>query len=1110
MKRYSILFITVLAAVVLAGCNAREDMPAPISDGIRESVFSASSEIASKAYVDGLSVLWDAGDELGLYDNVGSEKAVFTLQSGAGTKNATFKGVVSSAATRFFAAYPAASLSAAGDSILTIAVPSSQRLVEGGRNLDPAALIGVAATTGSDLAFKNVISAIRFTIDMDNIVSVSLKGNNGENVAGTVTVDAVTGTIGEVVEGAQEVVLAPSGEVFAKGQYVFSLLPGQFTGGLTLCFTDKAGNVTERKNTSNLVIARNRLLDLAAFIMLYDSELTFNPGETKEIRVLSQGVSGLAAQGVPEGWTVDASAVGSGILKITAPAAGAAVSAGSFDLRGTSATSAAVSSDALTVRLYGINNKAEFLAFRSLYQGDDPNDNTRLNSPVTDPGVIGKYLVDGALSLNSDLSFNTDDMVLKAYMLKYLNVPLEGNGHTITVDFAGTVGVCALFQYLGADVRNLNIAGSAGIAYSGDGRIASLATLTTNTTVEVKNVHSSVNLASTSKVLDLGGILAYANQGTVTLDGCSYSGTVAYAPLELSAAPALGGLVGRTNATSLTIKSSVSEGAFNISLDNRKLCGAENSGVGGIIGVTLAEKEVALNAVTNKTAIVVTGVNKNEDRTHFAQIIGSNLSGADISSCTEDGSVSFEDYVGPAVVFAKTDVSTVAYGGSVKLDFTVENLNGATLSSASVTEAPEGWSVDLAHATEAEPYITVTGPSRDAIVAGTAVGTGDIVITVKTSKNEDGVNVVKPVVRLYGINTHAEFIAFRDAYDPGSTGQNKPTLTGLDDYLVDGELTLNTDITFTNSDLHTYYLVKFLDFPLNGNSKTITMNLTGSGGILSFCQGLHQDVKNLYFDGSLTYSGTGECCFLSARGVNTNNKDNSTYLATDDKVTITNVHVKNTAVITYDRTSTSSALIGAIVSRSYDGNSLLVFRNCTSAATLKCTQGAPQAIGGMVGTDGNGVKTRTEFYDCSFSGIIDFKQTINKAGNIRLGGFTGDGARQSYYENCICSGTLKADMGGFVFNTSVRESGLGGFVGRTTATPPSGGHEMLIEFNNCEFKGSIVVTNLMAATTEYGWTAESYDSSATFGQIVGNKTPKAPSGLNTCQENGSISISFAE
>ena len=651
MKVYRYLIPALYAALLMTACDNREQMPELRSDTVRECVFSASSEQTTKTYVDGLSVLWEAGDEIAVFDDAGSEKAVLALESGAGTKSATFKGAVSSAATKFFAAYPAASVSAASDSVLTVSVPAEQKLVAGGRNLDPAALVGVAATEGNELSFKNVIAAIRFTVDMNNIVSVSLKGNAGEKVAGTVKVDATNGEIVEVADSLTEVTLTPAGETFEPGQYVFTLLPAQFPQGLTLTFTDKEGNATERVNNTDLTIARSRLLDLGAFIKLYDSELTFNPGESKDIRVLSQGVGGLAVENVPDGWKVDAASLADGLLKITAPAAGAAVPAGAFDLKGTSAAGNAVVSDDVVIRLYGINSKAEFLEFRSLYQGDDETDNSRLNSPVVDPAVIGKYLVDGAVSLNADVAFDTDDMLLKAYIFKYWNLPLEGNGHSITIDFEGNVSLCALFQYLGADVRNLTIAGSASVDYTGEARLASLAATSSNTEFELKNVSSSVALSSVNKVSDLGGLIAYVNQGTVTIDGCSFTGSVDYAPEAVAAAPAFGGLVGRVN-TTLTVKNSSVGAPFDIALDNRKLCGVANSGVGGIIGVTNAEKTVSLNNVTNKAVIKVTGVNTGEDRSHFAQIVGNNLAGADLSGCTEEGSITFEDYVGPAVVFA--------------------------------------------------------------------------------------------------------------------------------------------------------------------------------------------------------------------------------------------------------------------------------------------------------------------------------------------------------------------------------------------------------------------------------------------------------------------------
>ena len=1092
------------AAFILAACQAVEPAPSPGEEApVGEMTFRASSEVATRAYVDGLTVLWDASDELAVYDDAGSEKAVFTLKSGAGTSSATFSGKVSSAATAFYAAYPGASVSSASGQTLTLSLPAAQKLVEGGRNLDPAALVGVAATSGNDLQFKNVVAAIRFKLDVDDIVSVSLKGGSDEPLAGTVKVDAATGNVTEVTEGFSEVVLTPAGETFAKGQYVITLLPGSFSRGVVLTFTARDGSTVVRENANALTITRSHLLDLAAFINLSETEFTFLPGETREIRVLSQGVSDLAPHSTPEGWTVDASALGSGTLKVTAPEAGAtAAGNGVFDLRGTSASGATILSDDITVRLYGINDKAEFLAFRSLYQGDDPTDNTRLNNPVTDEAVIGKYLQDGAVCLNADLDFGQEDLLLNAYIIKYWNLPLEGNGHTVTLDFAGTAVLCAFFQTVGADVRNLHLAGSASIANGGAAYLASLAAFTHGTVpFTLSHVTSSAALTATGKIAALGGLIAHARANSVTLEDCSYDGTVTYAPAEVADATAIGGLVGLAG-TGLTLKNCSTAAKMDLDLGNHVLCASESSGVGGLIGVTQADKTVTLENCENKSAITVKGVSPSENREAFTQTVGRNGSGADLSGSAENGSVTFEAYVGASISFASADPVSLAYGASVQIPFTYENLKSATPVSGSLKEGPAGWTVDFAGITAASPYITVTAPARDAIKAGTAAGIGDLTIEVVTSAGETATNVIKPVVRLYGINSKAEFDAFKAVYGPSA---NSPVLEGLDEWLVDGAITLNTDLTIQTADLATYYVVKFLDLPLDGNNRTITYNVTGTQAMAAFCQGLHADVSNLYFDGSITNGGkSAEVTFLAARGINTNS---SSRKAT--AVTVTNVHVKPTALISYEYNATGSgAFVGGFSGRSYEANSVLTFRNCSVEGTIRSTQCAPNALGGFAGADGNGTNVRTEFYGCTFSGKVELIQTLKKGGNIRIGGFVGDGSRQSYYEDCVSSGTLNADMGGFVFNPSNRAAGLGGFIGRTTASTST--LTMYFGFKNCTFSGSITATNMLAATDEYGWTEEGYDSSSTFGQIVGNRTAKMPEGLETCQENGSISYTFAQ
>ena len=1108
MRKHFSIIIAALGLALLAGCDAREQMPVPVSAETGEKVFLASSEAGSKAYIEGLKVLWDAADELAVFDDAGSQKAIFALQSGAGTSAGTFKGLVSSAASHFYAAYPAAGAFAVSENLITLEVPASQKLSEGGRNLDAAALVGVAATEGNELAFKNVVAGIRFSIDMDNVASVSLKGANEEVIAGTVNVDAATGVVDSVADGATEIVFTPAGETFAKGEYILTLLPGRFMRGVALTFTCKDGSTVVRSNESDLTISRSRLLDLGAFISLSENEFSFVPGQTLELSVLSQGVSALAVHSAPEGWTVDASALGSGVLKITAPAAGStAAPSGLFDLRGTSASGTTVVSDDISVRLYGINSKAEFLEFRTFYQGDDATDNTRLNAPTTDPSVIGKYLVDGALTLNTDLSFDNEDLLLKAYVIKYLMIPLNGNGHTINIDFTGETAVCAFFQYLCSDVSNLNLAGKISYPYAGEGQVAPLATITANADLTIKDVTSSVDISASGKLYTLGGFIAYAYTGNTTLDGCRYNGKMTYSPEAVHARPSFGGLVGRTTAPSLTVKNSVNEGEFTLNLDNRALCTDDASGVGGILGVATAGKTVSFENVENKSTIVVNDLNAIDVRTHYTQTVGANLAEADLSGIAQNGSVVINDFAGYAVTFSKTDVSSVSYGGEVRLDFAIGQPAGVSIVSGSVKQAPEGWTVDFSHITESTPYITVTAPTQDAVKAGTAAGIGEIAVEINLSSGAVASNVDKPVVRLYGINNKAEFLAFRNVYEPvaaDGSGQNSPTITGLDQWLVNGEIALNADISFATEDLHRFYIVKFLDLPIEGNNRTITFDLTSDQAMLSFCQGLHADVKNLYFDGTMTATGKSpEVCMLAARGINTNSSSRKT-----KEVTLTNVHIKSTAVISFEYDGAGSgAYVAGFVSKGTEANSTLTYRNCTVEGTIQSIKGAPQGLAGFSGADGTGTGIWSKFYDCAFTGTIKLVQGLNKSGSIRIGGIVGDNCRNSYYENCVSSGTITADMGGFVFNTSSKGSGIGGLLGYTQNTAEGSSSE----FKNCTFSGSISAVNMLASTAEFGWTdAENYDSSTTFGQIVGNKSRKIPTGLDTCTESGSLTYSFAE
>ena len=397
-----------------------------------------------------------------------------------------------------------------------------------------------------------------------------------------------------------------------------------------------------------------------------EEETTFVYGETREIEITAKGLKDLGTPEAPAGWTIDWSGVMDGIVKVTAPAKDAegAVGTGTLVLNAVSNTdNSAISSNASVIRLYGINSAKELLDFRAVYEAED------MNEPNTDETALAKWLVDGVLTLNDDFTLTTDMLTNKAFIIKTLNIPLEGNNHTITLDLQCSAAVAGIFQYTAADVRNLKIAGSISNSYSGGlSYISTLVAVPMTCLIEnvecsadvtydvsssvlyksivggiggyprsnyapvFKNCKYSGTITCNNDAFSVGGIVGCSDVGKpgamTTVEGCTFSGNIILNHHSENTAVTcrMGGILGDL-ARQATVNDCVSEGTITINANGNRLCSSSAFGVGGLVGRITAPASGYTMAAIIKNAkftgtIKLNGGAGNEDKARYGQILG--------------------------------------------------------------------------------------------------------------------------------------------------------------------------------------------------------------------------------------------------------------------------------------------------------------------------------------------------------------------------------------------------------------------------------------------------------------------------------------------------------
>jgi len=297
-------------------------------------------------------------------------------------------------------------------------------------------------------------------------------------------------------------------------------------------------------------------------------------------------------------------------------------------------------------------------------------------------GILDPWMWNGEILLMDNITLDA------GLALSTLNIPLNGNGHTITY-----TGTASLIGTLSADVHDLGLAGS--IDFAGNGAVGALAS-TVSTGVTVSNVNSRVNITAgalgmtdalmigglagtvsgasgrvtfdnctvtgTIKSLNyahsVGGILAHGGSGSAPesiFEGCTFNGKITYAqgscPFDFRdgynkdrTVGRVGGIIGDASRVSV-LRDCSTGGActMDIRLNGMTL---GNGGVGGLVGCITNTSVTLEGTNTNHAAITVRDA-KLGQHDRFGQIVGSVIK-APAGSGTESGSLAFIDTPAPS------------------------------------------------------------------------------------------------------------------------------------------------------------------------------------------------------------------------------------------------------------------------------------------------------------------------------------------------------------------------------------------------------------------------------------------------------------------------------
>lgn len=273
----------LMAALVLTAavsCKPKDPVDDPNASVPEEMTLTVQAPAFS-----GLDFAWEAGDQISVFD--GKKNNSFKAD-GAGA-SASFSGTANSKATDFYGYYPATTAERYSGKV-PANVPAYQTAVAGGVE---RSLFIASAHNSADakaLNFSPVLSYVKVDLtaaaaDVANLVSVSLKANGGETLAGDVLVGLSEPTVEPNASKTQYSSVALSGDNLT-GVYYLAVVPQNLAQGYTLSFTDSEDSYAEFKVETATEFAAGAVTTVAATGSLdWQPAVNPNPSSIDAIKV---------------------------------------------------------------------------------------------------------------------------------------------------------------------------------------------------------------------------------------------------------------------------------------------------------------------------------------------------------------------------------------------------------------------------------------------------------------------------------------------------------------------------------------------------------------------------------------------------------------------------------------------------------------------------------------------------------------------------------------------------------------------------------------------------------------------------------------------------------
>lgn len=288
MMKKSLLILGLIS--VAAACTMKEETSNPAKGG--EVLYATIEDTGTKVYLDeDFRVLWNADDRISVF-NFDTYNQQYSFDGKDGDNYGTFSIVAdgklktSNDISKLYAVYPySESNSISNSEVLSVNLPSEQTYAD--HSFGPGANTMAAVTSTDKMKFKNVCGYLMIKLFGDDVKvkSITIRGNNGEKIAGAASVSISEGEDPTTVmasDATTEITLAcpePVSIGTSSSDYTefwFAIPPVEFTKGFTIVVEDGDGGSFTKTTGKSLAITRSYAQKMAPIEVVITNAVVIN------------------------------------------------------------------------------------------------------------------------------------------------------------------------------------------------------------------------------------------------------------------------------------------------------------------------------------------------------------------------------------------------------------------------------------------------------------------------------------------------------------------------------------------------------------------------------------------------------------------------------------------------------------------------------------------------------------------------------------------------------------------------------------------------------------------------------------------------------------------